>query len=82
MILVVIIAEFIGSIRFFVSYCFVLHPVKLIVLYIGGDALIFQPLIVLFRTITGICCNGIGLLLKVVYMLADMTINVLVSVVL
>src|ERR1700722_7133147 len=67
-----IIDKLMGCKWVFVSYGFVLHPVKLIVLDISGNALMFQPLIILFAAITSVCCDVIRFLFKALYVFFNM----------
>src|SRR6187549_1285744 len=72
LIFLIIIFKFVYCKWIFVADCFILHPVKLVVLYISCYALIFQPLIILFTSVTCICCNIIRLLPEIFNVLAKM----------
>src|ERR1700761_6298710 len=67
-----VIDKFVDCIRFLFSFLVPLIPVELVMLYIGSNPFVLQPLIVLFTAITRIRCDIGRLLLKGFYMLLQM----------
>ena len=68
-----VIDKFVGPIGLLlISLLMTLVPVELIVLYIGGNALILQPLVILFAAITSIGRDIGRLLFKGFYVLLQM----------
>src|SRR5579872_1703603 len=67
-----VIDKFVGCIGLLVPFLMRLIPVEVIVLYIGGNTFVFQPLVVLFAAVAGIGCDIGRLLLKGFYMLLQM----------
>src|SRR6266851_2004130 len=67
-----VIDKFVGCIRLLIAFLMPLVPVELLVLYIGGNPFVFQPLIVLFAAVSGIGCHVIGFLPVVAQVLLEM----------
>ena len=67
-----VIDKLVGCIGLLIPLLMTLVPVERIVLYIGGNAFVFQPLIVLFAAIAGIGCDVGRFLPKGFYMLLQM----------